>query len=60
MKEFVKFFLKEYPNIRLTKDDAIFALHIWIAALEHYNKLFLDGMHPADVIFAMQKELEEE
>ena len=31
---------------------------IWRAALEHFNKLFLDGTHPQDVIFAMQKELE--
>lgn len=30
----------------------------WKAALEHFNKLFNDGTHPQDVIFAMQKELE--
>ena len=31
----------------------------WRAALEMANKLFLDGMHPQDVIFAIQKELED-
>lgn len=32
----------------------------WKAALEHFNKLFLESMHPQDVIFAMQEELEGE
>lgn len=32
----------------------------WRAALEHFNSLFNKGVHPQDVIFAMQKELDEE
>ena len=32
----------------------------WKAALEHFNGLFLDSMHPQDVVFAMQRELEDE
>ena len=38
MKEFDKYFLKNYPHISLTDGDAIFALHIWIAALKWAKK----------------------
>lgn len=32
----------------------------WKESLKWANKLFLDGMHPQDVIFAIQEELEKE
>ena len=32
----------------------------WAAALKHFNKMYLDGVHPYDVIIEMQKELENE
>ena len=69
MKEFKKYWF----NIRVLVDGGNYlcggchyedpedaARDAWRAALEHYNKLFLDGMHPQDVIFEMQKELENE
>lgn len=65
MKEFDKWWKnKDVEDIYL-KDEIEFqdveniAIDSWRAGLGWANKLFLDGMHPQDVIFSIQKELED-
>jgi len=62
MKEFEKW----YENIGINMlDNCLHQLpkglaeETWRAGLEMANKLFLDGMHPQDVMFFIQKELEQ-
>ena len=57
MKEFEKYLKKEYPN--LNSGDQMFAWDIWREALGFFNNKFNEGVHPQDIIFAMQKELED-
>lgn len=56
MKEFEKWLWHtKHANFTWEED----ARDAWREVLKHFNKLFLKGMHPQDVMFAMQKELEE-
>lgn len=66
MKAFKKWYkknssdFKKYPHSIVTNCIKEHEKDGWKAALKHFNKLFNEGMHPQDVIFAMQKELEDE
>lgn len=44
---------------QLCSECKLIAAHWYRAALEWANKLFLNDMHPSDVIFTIQKELED-
>jgi len=59
MKAFIAHWDKEIKPYIHNPADKELAEYWWRAALEMANKLFLDGMHPQDVIFAIQKELED-
>lgn len=64
----MKAFEKWFENRGFNSDEVSHSDHVcnygrrqgWEAALEHFNKMFLDGVHPSDVISAMQMELEDE
>ena len=58
MKEFDKWLMETRPRCEVPSWFGG-AKAGWEAALKHFNGLFNDSMHPQDVIFAMQKELEE-
>ena len=62
MKEFEKWRSKERQHLLDIGVDCLRSnpRDAWRTVLEHFNKLFLEGMHPQDVIFAMQKELEQD
>jgi len=59
MKEFEKHWDKEIRPYIHNPSDRELAKYWWREALEMANKLFLDGMHPQDVMFFIQKELEQ-
>jgi len=59
MKEFEKWADKEDEDPRSYGSEEYARKCGWRAALEMANKLFLDGMHPQDVMFFIQKELEQ-
>lgn len=61
MKNFEKWWKRGMYDVNKVPyaDDKMFAKIMWEAALKWANELYLDSMHPLDVIFEIQKELEE-
>ena len=61
MKAFEEHLKKVIKKRRsITWAEECMGKEFWIAALKHFNKMYLDGVHPYDVIIEMQKELENE